>query len=74
MYIIVYCSFIILNYGFLYLLNLLIEFMYLLFFNLCMFIIFLNLNLLYLLFWNLCIFYFKFMYLFYVVNLCISFI
>ena len=48
MFIIVYSSFIILNYGLLYLLNLCIEFMYLLFLNLCIF--------------NLCIYYFKFMY------------
>ena len=59
MFIIVYSSFIILNYGFLYLLNLCIEFMYLLFLNL--------------LFLNLCIYYFKFMYWIYVLNCFIIF-
>ena len=54
MFIIVYSSFVILNYGFLYSLNLCIEFMYLLFLNM------------YLLFLNICIYYFKFMYLIYV--------
>ena len=37
MFIIVYSSFILLNYGFLYSLNLCNEFMYLLFFNLCIY-------------------------------------
>ena len=46
MFILVYSSFIILSYGFLYLLNLCIEFMYLLFLNTCSYLLFLTIKLL----------------------------